>query len=200
MCTRWAVLFFVAALAVVPLASQPRLSRQDADHFQSKLSKIVQFGKAAPLRSAQPRSTAVTDAELNSYLRYAAGPDVPAGIVEPTLNAVGNGRVAGSAIVDLDVVRTQQQRGWLDPLAYMSGRLPVTAAGTLTTSAGKGQFQLESAEISGVTVPKAVLQELLTHYSRSADKPQGINMDDPFELPARIREIRVGTGIATVVQ
>ena len=191
---------FVAAIAGVPLAAQPRLTRQDADHFKAKLSQIVQFGSAAPLRSAQPRATAVTDAEVNSYLRYLAGADVPAGIVEPVINAVGNGRVSGSAIVDLDAVRKQKARGWLDPLAYLSGRVPVTAAGTLTTRAGHGQFQLESAEIAGVTVPKAVLQELLTHYSRTVENPQGINMDEPFELPARIREIRVGAGVATVVQ
>jgi hypothetical protein len=85
-------------------------------------------------------------------------------------------------------------------MGYLTGRLPVTAAGRLTAKDGIGRFELESAEISGITVPKAVLQELLSYYSRSPEKPSGINMDDPFELPARIREIRVGTGTATVVQ
>ena len=36
--------------------------------------------------------------------------------------------------------------------------------------------------------------------SRSPEKPSGINMDDPFDLPARIREIQVGTGTATIIQ
>ncbi len=85
-------------------------------------------------------------------------------------------------------------------MGYLTGRLPVTASGHLTAQDGVGRFQLESAEVSGVTVPKAVLQELLSYYSRTPENPSGINMDDPFELPARIREIRVGTGTATVVQ
>jgi hypothetical protein len=51
-----------------------------------------------------------------------------------------------------------------------------------------------------VTVPKAVLQELLTFYSKSPENPAGISMEAPFELPARIREIRVGAGTSTVVQ
>jgi len=97
-------------------------------------------------------------------------------------------------------VRKQKQRGWLDPVGYLSGRLPVTAAGRLITKDGKGQFQLESAEISGVTVPKAVLQELVSYYSRTPENPAGIDMDAPFELPARIREIRVGSGSSTIVQ
>ena len=78
--------------------------------------------------------------------------------------------------------------------------LPVTANGTLTTQNGVGRFQLESAEISGVSIPKGLLQELLSYYSKTPENPAGINMDEPFELPARIREIRVAQGAATIVQ
>ena len=35
-----------------------------------------------------------------------------------------------------------------------------------------------------MTIPKTVLQELLSYYSRTTENPDGINMDDPFELPA----------------
>jgi hypothetical protein len=190
-----------ALLGLAPLAAQGRLSKQDAERFQSKLTQIVEFGNAAPrAAAAQPRTTPVTDAEVNSYLRFMAADQIPVGIVEPLLNALGEGRVSGRAVVDLDAVRKQKQRGWLDPVGYLSGRLPVTAAGRLITKDGKGQFQLESAEISGVTVPKAVLQELVSYYSRTPENPAGIDMDAPFELPARIREIRVGSGSSTVVQ
>jgi hypothetical protein len=78
--------------------------------------------------------------------------------------------------------------------------LPITASGVLTTKDGMGRFQLESAELSGVTVPKSLVQELLSYYSKTKENPAGINMDDPFELPARIREIRVAQGTATIVQ
>jgi hypothetical protein len=197
---RFAALALLAALAIVPAWAQARLTKQDADRFEAKLGKIVVQGNTPALKSAQARSTPITDLELNSYLAFNAKDQVPTGILEPTLNALGDGKVSGRAIVDLDVVRTQKQRGWLDPAGYLSGRLPVTASGKLTTKDGQGQFQLESAEISGVTVPKAVLQELLTFYSKSPENPNGISMEAPFELPARIREIRVGAGTSTVVQ
>lgn len=188
------------AILAAPLAGQGRLSKEDADRFQSKLTKIVAYGNAPAAKSTKSQSTPVTDSEVNSYFKYLAADQIPTGIVEPTLNAMGGGRVAGRAVVDLDAVRTQKKRGWLDPLGYLTGRLPVTASGVLVTKEGKGQFQLQSAEISGVTVPKSVLQELLSYYSKSRENPEGINMDAPFELPAKIREIRVGTGTSTVVQ
>ncbi len=181
------------------LSAEAKLSRQDAARFQGKLTQIER-NAVTPPRRGRPRTTQVTDGEVNSYLKFLAGSQVPVGIVEPTLNAAGNGRVTGRAIVDLDAVRTQKRRAWTDPLGYLTGRLPVTAAGTLTTQAGVGRFTLESAEISGVTIPKSLLQELLTHYSRTAQNPSGINMDQPFALPAAIQEIQVGQGSAVVVQ
>jgi hypothetical protein len=187
--------------AVTSMASQ-RFTQQDADRFHMKMMRIAQFGsEPAPRgRAAAPQTTDVSDAELNAYLRFHAQDQVPVGIVEPTLNALGGGRVSGRAIVDLDAVRKQKDRGWLDPMGYLTGRLPLVVTGTLTTNQGMGRFQLEAAEVSGMTVPKTVLQELLTYYSRTPDDPDGINMDDPFELPARIREIKVGTAQATIVQ
>ena len=85
-------------------------------------------------------------------------------------------------------------------MGYLTGRLPLTARGRLVTQNGVGRFELEGAELSGVTIPKTFVQELLSFYSRSNEDPDGINMDDPFTLPARIREIRVATGASTIVQ
>jgi hypothetical protein len=187
---------------VVNLVAGQQYTKQDADRCQGKLGRITSFGAAArgARATASAQTTQLTDTELNSYLRYHLKDQIPVGIVDPTLTAVGEGRVRGRAVIDLDAVRKQRDRGWTDPLGYMSGQLPLTASGLLITQNGVGRFQLESAEISGITIPKSFVQELLFHYSRSSSNPSGINIDDPFELPARIREIRVGSGEAMVVQ
>ncbi|MBA2302083.1 MAG: hypothetical protein H0W08_05565 [Acidobacteria bacterium] len=196
----WAGLVVGLMLVSEQAQVQPRLAKADGDRFQAKLTRIVALGNTprTPKRAAQ--STVVSDTELNSYLRFNAQDQVPVGIVDPTLSAHGDGLVSGRAIVDLDAVRKQKQRGWLDPMGYLTGRLPLTARGRLTTQNGVGRFALESAEISGVTVPKTLVQELLSFYSRTSEDPDGINMDDPFELPAQIREIRVAPGTTTIVQ
>jgi len=197
----FAALLALAVVAGSSLAAFQRFSKQEGDRFQTKLQRIVVFG-ATPAASGRRASqnTDVTDDELNSYLRFNARDQIPEGIVDPTLNALGDGKVSGQVTVDLDAVRKQKQRGWMDPMNYLTGRLPLTARGTLSTKDGVGRFELESAELSGVTVPKGLIQELLSYYSRTPEKPNGINMDDPFELPSRIREIRVGKAQSTIVQ
>ena len=201
------------------LSSQSRFTKQDADRCEGKLGRITAFAntgtpstaKAAstsstatsassPAAAAKSQTTQLTDTELTSYIRFNLREQVPVGIVDPTLNALGDGRVSGGALIDLDGIRKSRQRGWTDPLSYLTGQMQLTAAGVLVTQNGVGRFQLESAQIAGVTIPKSMVQELLSHYSKSPDNPSGISLDDPFELPARIKEIRVGRGEAMVVQ
>jgi len=85
-------------------------------------------------------------------------------------------------------------------LSLLSGRVPVEAIGVLRTASGTGQFQLESASAGGIPIPKALLQEVVSYYSRSAESPEGIDLDAPFDLPAGIREIQTEKGRAIVVQ
>jgi hypothetical protein len=211
---RTAVVLALGLAVAVQLSAQNRFTKQEADRFEAKLGRINAFANtsATPAKGAKPtattavaaapgaQTTQLTDTELNAYLRFQLRGQVPVGIVEPTLNALGDGRVAGGALIDLDAVRKSRKRGWTDPLSYLSGQMPLAATGVLSTQNGIGRFQLESASISGVTIPKSLVQELLTHYSKSAENPSGIGIDDPFELPAKIKEIRVGKGEALVVQ
>ena len=127
-------------------------------------------------------------------------PKLPTGVAEPAVTLHDQGRLSGRAVVDLDGIRKKSSGGWFDPAAYLGGKLPVTASGTLKTADCEGQFFLESAEISGIPVPKSLLQEVVSYYTKSPDNPNGINIDDPFELPVQIQRIDVVTNKATVVQ
>ncbi len=197
----------LTAQLVAQLGAEQRFTKLDADRCQTKLGRITTFANATTSQQGSAKAarlnaqtTQLTDTEVTSYLRYTIKDQVPAGIVEPTLVALGDGRVKGGAVIDLDAVRKQKQRSWADPLNYMTGKLPLSASGLLITQNGVGRFQLESAELSGISIPKSLVQELLSYYSKTADNPSGISIDDPFELPARIKEIKVGRGEAVVVQ
>ena len=74
------------------------------------------------------------------------------------------------------------------------------ATGVLHAASGLARLDLESADIAGVPIPKVLLQQIVTFYSRSPEHPSGIDLDDPLPLPAGIRELRVEVGRAIVVQ
>lgn len=179
-------------------ASAVNVSQQQADAFQQKVARIVQQAES---KSPSPRQTVVTEGEVNSYLRFKAGSQLPTGVTDPSVGILGEGKLNGRAVVDLDVIRQKKGTGgWFDPVSYLTGRLPVTASGTLYTQDGKGRFELASAEVSGLPIPKTFLQELVYYYTRTPDNPHGINIDQPFELPAEIQRIDVEKGRATVIQ
>lgn len=188
-----------SALAItLGAADSPSSSRHDADLMKQKVATINRLGEK-PLK--ERRRTTVTEKELNAYLALEALTDLPKGVVNPTVSILGDGRLSGRAVVDLDAVRKESPpRSLLDPKNLLIGRLPIAATGVLTTNNGVGRFDLESASVGGLPLPKFLLQEILSYYSRSPERPEGLNLDDPFSLPVRIREIQVGRGQAIVVQ
>jgi hypothetical protein len=187
-----------ATALTVAVDADVRATKRDAELLRQKVATI---SAEAEKPSKQGRQTTVTETEVNAYLTYDAHEQLPTGVVEPSVSILGTGRLSGRAVVDLDAVRKQRNpTSILDPMNYLSGRLPVTATGVLTTSEGVGRFQLESASVSSIPVPKMLLQEIVSYYSKTKENPAGINIDDPFALPAKIREIRVERGQAIVVQ
>ena len=126
---------------------------------------------------------------------------IPHGLTDPQISLLGNGGLGGRVFVDLDEFKRHRGFGGvMDPLNFISGRVPLTARGVLRAKEGKGQFQLRSAEIHRVPIPKPLLQELVTFFSRTQENPGGFNIDEPFNLPAKIQEIIVNQGEAVVVQ
>jgi hypothetical protein len=171
-------------------------TRADADALEQKLFQIAANGLAAKPAS---RTTPVTERELNAYLQ-AHGREMPQGVIDPSVSILPDGRLLGRATVDLDAVRTSKDRDTFSAWTLLRGQVPVEAAGVLRTQNGVAAFTLDSATVSGVPVPKSILQEVVGYYSKGPSSSEGINFEAPFRLPAHIREIHTAMGRATVVQ
>ena len=187
----------VAVLTVTVQAAA--ISKQQADLFARKVAQIV--GQGERIQQPGTRRTSVSETEVNSWFAFSSAPLLPAGVTEPRVTMVGNGKLAGKALVDLDAIaKKKQSGGTFDLWNLVGGKVPVNVTGTLRTKDGQGNFLLESADISGLPVPKTFLQELVSYYSRTPNNPRGVNLEDPFALPASIRQIDVGAGQAVIVQ
>jgi hypothetical protein len=181
----------VAAASLYAAAAPP--TKREAALLQQKLDVI---------RKEQRRQrTIITENELNAYFTFDAVKDLPTGVINPAISIVGPGRLSGRAVVDLDAVRkASPPKSLLDPKNLLIGRVPLSATGTFTTSNGTGKFVLESAHMGNLPLPKLLLDEIVSYYTRSADRPGGYVTDDAFPLPANIREIQVARGQALIVQ
>jgi hypothetical protein len=201
---RWArhvalsILVGLLGAAAVSAGVDP-VSRRDAARLQAKIDKINK--NVAGRHPAAPLRTPVSEAELNSYLQFELGDKLPTGVKNPWVSILGENRVSGRATVDLaQVAKAHKSTGMMDPYNYLTGSVPITANGVLTSRNGVATFALESASISGVPVPMWMLQEIVSSYSKSPEAPQGIAIDKPFPLPAGIREIQIDRGQAVVIQ
>jgi hypothetical protein len=178
------------------------LTLTEAQSMGRKLEAILARGMMAPApaRPSGAVRTQFTEREVNAYLKFFGQAQAPAGIVDPRITIGEGGRLDGRAVVDLDAVRTSRPRGWTDPLGYVTGSMEVRAVGSLKTANGIGTFALHSATLGGVPLPKSLLQELVSYYTRTPDLPGGFNLDQPFELPHNIRQIDIQRGAATIIQ
>jgi hypothetical protein len=195
------VLALCALAAVQTSAAGQDLTRAEADSMEHKLVAI--FGRATipPRAGAAPLQTSFTDREVNAFFKFNGKDALPTGVVNPQVTIPSPGRIEARAIVDLDAVRLSEKRSLIDPLnLLLRGTVEVRAAGFFRAAQGVGTLQLESATCAGITIPKSLLQELITYYTRSPDLPAGFNLDKPFALPANIREVRTQRGAATVIQ
>lgn len=188
----------LAGLLATSLFAAEPISRRDAARLQAKIDRIT---KGSPARGKTASTTAITETEVNSYLRYELADRIPNGVTDPWVSILDNGRLSGRATVDLArVAQSRKSSGVLDPFNFLSGSVPLAVNGILRTKNGVGTFAVESASISSVPVPVWMLQEIVSYYSRSESSPKGVAIDKPFVLPNGIREIQTAKGQATVVQ
>ena len=125
-------------IAVATMAAADVYTRADSTSMRLKIERIVEAERTAVQRKAPAGlTTPLTQREVNSYLRYDLAPQVPVGIAEPVITIVGEGRLLGDAVVDLDAVsRANPPKGFFDPMRLLTGRLPLRVQGVLVTSRG----------------------------------------------------------------
>jgi hypothetical protein len=172
-------------------------SNADADQMRKKLAAIVARGEQKTPQKPAPLRTTFSDREANAYFKIDGPEFLPAGVEAPEVTIDQGGKVSARAVVDLQKALNPSV---FNPLAWLTGKTEVTAMGTVRGENGKGQLQIERATVSGISIPQSVLQQVVSYYTRSPEMPNGFNIDEPFELPSKIRSVETAKGHATVVQ
>ena len=181
------------AAATLLAASGAPPTRREAAQFQQKIEI---------LRTHQPkRRTVITESELAAYFLFDASKDLPVGLIDPSIKVLGPNRLFGRVVADLDAVRkASPPRSLLDLKNLLIGRVPLSATAVFSSKDGMGKFVLESAKLGNLPLPKLLLDEIASYYTRSESKPNGYTTEDPWPLPAGIRELRITPAQAVIIQ
>src|SRR5262245_27012465 len=92
-------------LMALSVQADVRATKRDAELLRQKVATITAHAEKP---TKEGRRTTITENEVNSYLAFDAKEQLPAGVVEPAVSILGEGRLAGRAVVDLDAVRRQK--------------------------------------------------------------------------------------------
>jgi hypothetical protein len=146
-----------------------------------------------------PREKRVTvsESELNAYVNVTLGPKIPRGVSDVSFRFESD-RLSARALVDLGEVQDQVPKGSLGGLlAFLSGKVPLTARGRLTSSEeGFGELAVEEVSLSTIPVPVSLVEQLVVSATKSTASPQGFDIHSPFRLPYALKRVKIQPGRA----
>lgn len=173
----------------------PGLSWEDADVVATTVTRIERR-----LRSGRPPSrdtVVVTEKQLNSYVNLSLAQKVPEGVSDLRLRLL-DGAFGASALLDLDRVKSKVPPGASGMLALLSGTVPVELRARLAAANGTGRIDVEEASVGGVSLPPALVAQLVSLSTRTAKRPQGFDILAPFPLAWKAQKVRLLAGRALV--
>ncbi|HSD67596.1 MAG TPA: hypothetical protein VLF95_12880 [Vicinamibacteria bacterium] len=170
------------------------LSWEDADWVAGTVARIEQRLTAG--KPASRQTIVVTERQLNSYLGLSLASKIPPGLSGLEV-AFQRDRLLARGVLDLDRLKSKMPQG-AGLLAFLSGSVPVELRGRFSSADGTGRVEVEEALVAGISLPPAVLAQIVTQSTRSAKRPQGFDILAPFPLPFGARRVRLEPGRALV--
>lgn len=173
-------------------------SEENVDSVMAaKVASIKEHGLRETGSSAQV-STHFSEDEIARFLSGSS--HVPESVGDIQITLVGDNRFIASYVIDLDHIEVARSDDLLDPMNYLQGQLPMVMEAKVYSEAGNGRLQIERVELSGIELPDALVRETIARYTRSANNPDGWDIDEFYGFPYRIKEVRVDSGEVIVVQ
>lgn len=149
--------------------------------------KLEQLRERHENGSDQAKMFELTEIEANEFLRNGGVPELPAGVTSPWIVFEEGAAVVG-AMLDLDQLGDQLPDSMLFQL--LSGQVPVEVVARLSGHNGSGELDLERVTLSGVDLPKTLVDSLIAGYDTSKILPPGFRLGEPFALPYDVESIR----------
>ena len=171
--------------------SPTEISPKAAKVLQQKIDDI-KVADANPNRQDGPKRLEVFEAELESYLLYSLKDDIPAQVDSADVQ-IGPDVVA----LDTQITFASNATGNTVVDALMGGTHNLFVKGQFIGHQGRGKFDLREVRVDGIPVPNVLIQALIKKYVNP--KYPEVDLNQPFDMPWGIEELKLELGKANVV-
>ncbi len=175
------MVLFLAAASSLRAYDDSRLSREAAEKMDRVLNDLLKKKhEGKPL----PAVVVFSQKELNSYLYYKAGTQLP-----PNLKNIDISLLPGSVVAQADLDLSQP--GGSSKVPEMLQRpVSIYLTGKLTTKKGWGYFQPQTFRIAFLPIPVTVLDSIV-QYLTEHQSGKAHSLNDWFALPYGIKEVTI---------
>lgn len=184
-------------LAASGAAAGPGISEQAAAAFQRKLMELS--SPPAHSRGAL-KPIVVTDAEINSYLKYDRPAFLPPAVNDLVIHLKPEG-IYGSSKVNFDDLQAGQPAsndlGTRLMASIFRGTQRVSALAKIASSNGTGKLTIQDVHVGSLVLSDWLVNWLLQTYVESQYK---VNLNKPFLLPPQVSRIDFAPGKAIFVR
>jgi hypothetical protein len=171
-------------------------SKKAAAQCDSKLKILEDF--ADKHKSGQTQTTKFSEDEINSYLAL----DLKAkyhSSLKSLIVSFSENRFEANAAIDFDHLEATSTKFLPKLIGLMfSGVHTLAADGQLLSKEGKANFRLEKAQFDGSTLPKYLVEEIITAVGRKQNPP--FDPLKPSQMPYEIDRVEVHSGYIIVFQ
>ena len=182
-----------SAMAVIAATTATLLSSASPDYE----SVVHKFSLIEQDRLKPGSRVALTPGELNAYAQQEIAEAAPGAVRNARLD-LGSGTATASALIDFGKLRRGEGKspGWL--MSYLlDGERPVTIIARIRSANGTATVDVQSVEVSGVTIEGAMLDFLVRNYVMAA-YPEA-KVGQPFDLGHHIERLEVQPSAVGVI-
>jgi hypothetical protein len=190
-------LFCGVANPAEPGATAPAVvTKAAAERCNLKLKALQDY--AVHPKAGRVQTTQFSEDEVNSYFAL-----VVSSQFNPCLKSLTfrfeEDRLQGDAIIDFDRLETSSGKLFPKVLSLLlSGVHTITARGQLVSGNGKASFRLEQARFDNSTLPKALVEEIISAVGKKQNPP--FDPLQPSQLFYGIQKIDVHSGYVIAYQ
>lgn len=172
-------------------AFETEVSPRAAKVLQEKIDAIKN-SENSPQHKRGSSRVQLSEAELESYLMYSLQEDIPAKVDSATVDLAQD-------TVGLDAQLTFAANATGNPMvdALVGGTHNLLFKGKLVADHARGKFDLQEVRVDGIPVPNIFIQTLFKKYVKPNYPDADLN--EPFDMPWGIEELKIQPGKATVV-